>query len=304
MPEVVCFGNATIDVFVHLQNEHLHGNRLCLRPDSKIDADRIFFGTGGGATNTAVGLSRLGLKTGIVCALGKDENSKKVLKELEKEKIDCSGIVKLANYNTAYSVILTGFGADRIILSFAGATRHLENEKQVNWKFLEKSEWFCVSSLHSKPGLLKKIFSFAEKKAILVAWNPGKSELRQGFGKLRQLLEKTSILFLNETEAELLTGKKGAKQNLEKLQKIVPLVVITLGAGGSTAFDGKKFFFERARKVRVLDSTGCGDAFKSGFLAAIIRGKGIKQGLYLGSENAAQEIQFLGAKNNLIRKKI
>ena len=304
MPEVVCFGNATIDVFVHLAEEHLQNGKLCLLPDSKISVDKIFFSTGGGATNTAVGLRKLGLKTGIVCAVGKDENAKKILEELKKENIDCSAVVKMRDYKTAYSVILTGFGADRIILTFGGATRHLESESQINWDFLQEAEWFCVSSLHSKPKLLEKIFSFAEKKAILVAWNPGRSELKQGFKKLLPLLKKTTVLLLNNAEAEFLAKTKGTKENLKKLQKAVPLVVITLGKKGSIAFDGQRFYSEKARKVRVLDSTGCGDAFNSGFIASIIRGKTISQALKLGSENAAQEIQFLGAKNNLIEKKL
>jgi ribokinase len=304
LPEIVCFGNATIDVFVHLAEEHLQKGKLCLLPDSKTEVDNIFFATGGSATNTAVAFSRLGLKTGIVCAVGTDENAKKIVLELEKEKVDCSAIVKMKNYKTAYSVILTGFGADRIILTFAGATRHLDSEKQINWKFLEKAEWFYVGSLHSKPKLLQKIFDFAEKKAILVAWNPGRKELKQGLEKLMPLLKKTTVLFLNSAEAEFLAKAKSPEKNLKKLQKIVPLAVITIGAKGSIAFDGKKIFGQKTRKVKVVDSTGCGDAFNSAFLAAIIRGYSIKAALALGTENAESTIQFLGAKNKLIKKKL
>lgn len=303
MPEVVCFGNATIDVFVHLAEEHLQKGKLCLVTDSKIEADRIFFATGGSATNTAVGFSRLGLKTGIVCAVGKDENAKKIVSELQKEKVDCTAIVKMKNYNTAYSVILTGFGGDRIILAFAGATKHLESKKQVNWNFVGNAEWFYVGSLHSKPKLLEKIFGFAEKNAILVAWNPGRSELKQGLKKLMPLLKKTSVLFLNQAETEFLLKSKNLKENLKKLQKIVPLVVVTLGRNGSIAFDGKRFFLQKGHKVKLVDSTGCGDAFNSAFLAAIIRGYKIKNALALGAKNAESTIRFLGAKNNLIRKK-
>ena len=302
--EVVCIGNATLDVFVHLQGTHLKGRELCLRPGKKIEADRIFFASGGSATNTSVSFARLGIETGIVCALGKDGSAKRIVSELRREKIDCRGIVRLSKFQTAYSAILTGFGADRIILTYGGATTHLEKENQVDWGLLKKTEWVYAGSFHSKPKILKKIFDFAYGKGVLVAWNPGRSELKQGLKKLRALLSKTTVLFLNKGEAEELAKGKDLKKNLQKLQGLVPLVVITLGAKGSIAFDGKKFYRQSAKKAKVFDTTGCGDAFNSGFVAAIIRGKGIKGALKLGSENAASVIGFAGAKNRLLRKKI
>jgi len=302
--DVIAIGNATMDVFVHLAEKHLKQRRLCLVPGDKTEVDKIFFATGGGATNTAVGFSRFGLKTGILCALGKDENAKKIIEELKSEKVDCSGVVCLKKFKTAYSVILTGFGADRIILTFGGATTHLEKESQIGWKILEKTGFLYVSSFHSKPKLLKKIFLFAGKKNIPLAWNPGRSERQQGLKELMPLLEKTTILLQNEFEAKELAGAKSAKQSIVRLQKIVPIVVVTLGKKGSIAFDGKTFYRQKAHNVKVVDSTGCGDAFNSGFLSAVIRGRSIKQALALGTENAETELQHLGAKNKLLKRKI
>ncbi|MBN1941259.1 MAG: carbohydrate kinase family protein [Candidatus Diapherotrites archaeon] len=301
--DVVSIGNATLDVFIHLSREHLKGKKLCLASGSKIEVNKIFFATGGGATNTAVGFARLGLKTGIVAAIGKDDNAKRILHELKKEKVDCSGIVTLKKFKTAYSAILTGFGGDRIILTFGGATTHLEKESRIKWGLLKKAGWFYVSSFHSKPKILKKIFEFANNNSTLVMWNPGKSELKQGLKLLRPLLKRTTIISLNKIEAEMLTKKSNVKQNLKSLQKIVPLVIITLGKEGSIAFDGKKFYRQRARKAKVVDSAGCGDAFNSGFLAAIIRGKTVSKALLRGTQNAESVIKHLGAKNNLLRKK-
>lgn len=304
MLDVISVGNATLDVFVHVANRHLKSGKLCLEQGSKIEVDNISFATGGGATNTAVAFSRLGLKTGIVCALGKDESAKKILKELKKEKVDCAGIAEIPKFKTAYSAILTGFGGDRVILTYGGATGHLEKESLIKWKFLEKAQWVYAGSFHSEPRLLKKIFGFACEKGILVAWNPGKSELKQGIKKLRPLLEKTTVLFLNEEEAEMLARKKSAKGNLKKLQETVPLVIITLGAKGSIAFDGFKYYKQRAKRTKVLDTTGAGDAFNAGFLAGIIKERGIAESLKLGSENSASVIKYGGAKNRLLRKKI
>jgi ribokinase len=302
MFDVVSVGNATMDVFIEVEAKR-KGNCILLPCGSKQEAKSIHYATGGGATNTAVAFSRLGLKTGILAAVGRDESGKAVVQELEKNGVDTSAIVKLHGFNTAYSAIITGRGFNRIILTYGGATTHLKKKSQVNWKKLGQSKWLFVSSFHSKPALLKEIFAFASRKGIRIAWNPGKSELKQGLRGLKQLLQKTSILFLNEEEAAILTGKKSVERNLKELQGIVPIVAITRGRKGSAAFDGNKLYIEGTHKVRVHDATGAGDAFNSGFLTALLWGRGIQEALRLGTRNAEATITATGAKNNLLSKK-
>ncbi|MDP6670327.1 MAG: carbohydrate kinase family protein [archaeon] len=302
MFDVVSIGNATQDVFIEIPGKKNKGC-IILPCGSKQEAKSIFYATGGGATNSAVSFSRLGLKTGILAALGKDETAETILKELKREKIDVSLIVKLPKFNTAYSAIVTGKGYDRIIFTYGGATTHLKKESHINWRKLGKAKWFYVSSFHSKASLLRKIFSFAKKKGVKIAWTPGKSEIAQGLKKLGPLLKKADLVFLNGEEAKLLTKKKGAVDMLKALQKFGPTTVITLGSKGSKAFDGEKIYTEKTRKIRVKDSTGAGDAFNSGFLTAIIRGKGIGKALTLGTRNAEAVLVEMGAKNNLLTKK-
>jgi sugar/nucleoside kinase (ribokinase family) len=302
MFDVVSIGNATMDVFIELEAK-AKGNYLALPCGSKQEAKGIFYATGGGATNTAVGFARLGLRTGILAAIGKDDSGKAVLRELEKEGVDTSLVVKLPEFKTAYSAIITGKGIDRIILTYGGATTHLRKTSDINWGRLGKSRWFYVSSFHSKLALCKKIFAFARKRGVGVAWNPGKSELKMGLKALAGLLRNTSVLLLNGEEAELLTGKSGVRENLVRLQEFVPTVVITRGKGGSEAFDGKGFYSEGTRKVKVTDRTGAGDAFNVGFITAMVWGKGIKKALQLGARNAEAVLVAMGAKNNLLTKK-
>jgi len=302
MLDVVSVGNATMDVFVEIDAKK-KGRNIVLPCGSKQEVKSIFTATGGGATNTAVSFSSLGLKTGILAAIGKDENGKAIIQELRKEKVDTSMVVQLPAYRTAYSAIITGKGFNRVILVYGGATTHLQKEKQVKWGKLAKAKWVYVSSFHSKPALLKKIFSFAAKKGIKIAWNPGKSEIAQGIGKLKPMLSKTRVLFLNKEEAKMMAGRGSVRANFRKLQKLVPLVVVTKGKKGSLAFDGKKVYRKGTHKIKVKDTTGAGDAFNSGFLSAIIWGRGIEKALELGTKNAESIITKIGAKNNFLSKK-
>ena len=86
----------------------------------------LHFSTGGGATNSAVAFSRLGLKTGSICLVGEDANGTTVLDELKKEEITFLGKTKKGM--TGYSVILIGLEKDRSILTYKGINNALKNQ--------------------------------------------------------------------------------------------------------------------------------------------------------------------------------
>ena len=297
--DIVSVGNATIDTFICVNGKVKKGN-LVLPVGSKQEVKSIFYATGGGATNTAVGFKRLGLKTGILAAVGKDPGGKIVLRELRKEGISTRLISRLEDYETAYSAILTGFGHDRIILVYGGATRHLGEERQVHWSWLSKTKWMHVTSFHAKPEIMKKILGFAEKKGISISFNPGMSEIKLGLKKLKPLLKNVDILLLNKSEAEMLTKEKNVKKQLQKLQVIIPLVVVTEDKKGAHAFDGTYYYHKPAFKVKIADTTGAGDAFHCGFVSEIVKGRSVESALNVGTANAHSTIMHFGAKNKLL----
>jgi len=302
MLDMVCVGNATIDTFISLEGK-VKKAALVLPVGSKKEVDSIFYATGGGATNTAVGFKRLGLRVGILAAVGNDAAGRIILNELRQENINTRLVARLHDYSTAYSAILTGFGADRIILVYGGATRHLGEERQVRWGLLSQTKWLHVSSFHAEPNVLKRILEFAEKKGISVSFNPGRSEIALGLKKLKPFLSKVEILLLNREEAGILTKEKNVKKQLQALQKLVPLVVVTEGKNGASAFDGSFYYRKPVYKVKIADTTGAGDAFHSGFVAAIAKGKGIEEALGMGTANAQSVIMYLGAKNKLLSQR-
>lgn len=308
MLDVVAIGNATMDAFVQINPEtHFRPRKkkgeLFFLEGSKIEVESLRFFSGGSATNTAVGFARQGLRTGCLCRLGRDEFGRKILKELRAEKVD-TGLLLFGSDATAFSVILTGHGLNRVIFAFGGATRKLDQHaKQINWNRLEKTRAIYLGSLHSSLSLVKRIALFSKKNNILLAWNPGQSELREGLGLLSPILKHVSILFLNGEEAEQLAGRGDYKENMKFLSAFVPLVVVSLGPVGAAAFDGQEFFFEESHPAHKLDSAGAGDAFNSGFLAAVLGGEPMQKCLENGVNNATSVIQFLGAKNNLLYRK-
>jgi sugar/nucleoside kinase (ribokinase family) len=307
MFDVVSIGNATMDAFVRINpKKHFRVSKdeLFFHAGSKTEAEDLRFFSGGSATNTSVSFSRQGLRTGVVCQVGEDESGHAIMSELRVEGVDTSLVLQTSVSRTAFSVILTGHGLNRVIFAYGGATRKMDHaQRRINWAKLAKTRSVYLGSLHSSLGLVRRIGKFCAKKKILLAWNPGQSELKLGLPALLPLLLNTQVLFLNEEEADQLVGKKDWHENARELQKIVPLVVVSLGPLGAGCFDGSRFFFERAHAAKKVDSTGAGDAFSSGFLSSLLHGDDLQRALVNGVDNATSVIRYLGAKNRLLRRK-
>jgi len=297
MFDVISIGSATADVFVHIPKK-FSSKEVVFHPGTKVEIEEMDYFTGGGATNTSVSFSRLGLKAGALCTIGDDTSGTKVLTILKKEKVNTSLVHILRGKNTSYSVILTGFGRNRVILTYSKATASLE-EAKLNFSKLN-SNWFYITSLHSKPALLKNIVSRAKKTGAKIAWNPGQKELSLGLKKLKQIVGLVDVLLVNKEEALKLTGSADIHRNLKKLLALAETVVITEGKHGAHAANDTYLYSVKPFNIKPLDVTGAGDAFGSGFTAAIIKGKGIDEALIYGTANSNSVIGHLGTKNVLL----
>jgi len=306
MYDIITVGSATVDVFAHTKSELIKiktsssEEELIAYPSgSKILIKELRFTTGGGGTNTAVSLARLGHKTAYLGSLGNDENGRRILDLLKKEKIDFIG--KLTNDATGYSIILDSIEHDRTILTYKGANDKLKFS-DINLKKL-KTKWFYFSSMISKSfKALEKLAEFAEKNKIKIAFNPSTYLAEKGRDYLKKILIRTTILILNNEEASLLVGKNNVKIMLKELYRLGPeIIIITNGKKAINAYDGKTIYILIPNKIKVIESTGAGDAFASSFLSGIIKKNDVEFALKMGLANSESVITYSGAKNRLLK---
>ncbi len=298
MLDVISIGSATRDVFVYVPRKFFTADGCAFYPGSKIEVDDLRYSTGGGATNTAVGFARLGLRAAAACAIGDDDNGYHILKELRQENVDTRNVAQMKGKKTAFSVILTGFARDRVILNYSAATNMLHRSR-IKWGSLS-AKWFYISSLHGEKQLLSKIVWHAKKIRAKIAFNPGQRELALGLAGLIGMLGKIDVLILNNEEALRLTRHGDVARNLQQLQELANIVVITQGKDGAHASFGGQIYAVRPFDVPVADVTGAGDAFACGFVGALAKGEGIEQALRWGAANASSVVMYLGTKNILL----
>lgn len=295
---VVSFGSAVIDVFVQTDVSEKKGF-IHYPVGEKILIRNLKFDVGGAGTNTAVAFSRLGLKTGCICEFGDDENGRKIKDLLKKEKIKFLGKTVKGEL-TGYSVILDSKGGDRTILTYKGANDEvgLSDIK----KF--KTKWLYFSSLLGKSfNTQKELAIKLKKRGVKIAFNPSSYQINNI--NILPLLKITNVLILNKQEAEMLLKKYNPKEKdlLLGLHKVIRgIIVITDKNKLITCYDGnKKHNLIPHKEIKVIERTGAGDAFASGFVAGQIVGKSIEESLKLGLKESEAVIQHFGAKNNLIR---
>ncbi|MBD3310319.1 carbohydrate kinase family protein [Candidatus Woesearchaeota archaeon] len=303
MYDVITVGSATVDAFVETGSKLFMKTRekglYSIPFGSKILVEQVKFATGGGGTNAAVSLARLGFRTAWLGKIGEGGNSKRVMDELKKEDIDTS-LVSRDKARTGYSVILDAKGKDRTILAYKGSNDDL-GWKEVDAKRL-KTRWFYFASMTGKSwSTMKKLAAFAEKNSKRIMFNPSSYMCKRGAKHLKPVLDRAEILSLNREEAGYLVKGKSIKQLLKGLYRLVPhIVIITQGSKGVHCFDGKNIYSAKPNKVKVLESTGAGDAFGSGFLAGFVRTGEISKALQTGIANAESVITHYGAKNRLL----
>lgn len=269
---------------------------------SKNEVEAITHSTGGGATNASVTFARQGLRSFFMGKIGDDIAGKVVLDTLRQDDVDTSLVGYNKELGTGFSTILLSPNGERTVLVYRGASDHY-HMKEADF-FNQTADWLYVSSLSGDVAALKTIVAYAQKHDIKIAINPGKGEIKEK--KLfKELLPAFSILSLNKEEMGMLFSGDSAKELAIEGAKHVPLVLLTDGPKGSYACDGQKLYKAGMYEdVPVIDRLGAGDAFTSGFVAAIAKGETIEKALTLASANSTSVVSKIGTKAGILRASV
>ncbi|MBT4277532.1 hypothetical protein HOD96_02170 [Candidatus Falkowbacteria bacterium] len=318
MFDIITIGGATKDFFILTNKGEIVRNKksltkqklLAFEYGAKIYTNELYTCLGGGACNTAVGFSRLGLKIAAKICVNEQLEGEWIKKVLIKEKVSVKYIKNNTKEPSGFSSIVINSDSksrDHIAFCCRGTNKFLKINPRESWK----TKWIYLSSFSGKEWVLqfKNIVKIVKKKNIKLAFNPGFRQIESGINKLKDILKLTEVLIVNRDEAiELVLSKHHynqaphIKELLSKLYKYCPnLIIITDGSRGVYAYDGKEFYFEKAKKVKAVDTTGAGDAFSSGFIGGLVKNGDIKKSLKLGIKNGGSVVTKMGAQKGLIR---
>lgn len=315
MYDVITIGDAMQDIFLFPAIEEMEkpakAHQIKTREDfdeylvfglgDKITISDVEYSIGGTAANVAIGLTKLGYKTGIISAVGGDNTGIDIKDAFSKEAVNISNLKTYQSKKSSFSVIVSYKGERTIFVyhAFEPSNFHLPENISTKWLYLgpmaEGFERFYY-----------KIVAQVVKNDIKIAVNPGSLQIAAGLNSFGGLLKLISIIFLNRQEAKILSGLSGVQQ-VKDMAKVIHLqgpkiVVITDGKEGAYVYNGIDFFRVGPYLAHRIDSTGAGDSFASAFLSATIEGESLREALKWGVINSASVIEKIGAQVGLLTK--
>ncbi len=304
-PKILAIGKATQDVFLKSEefDPHTEGKVAYthLPLGVKMEVKDVTFATGGNASNVAVTFARQGLHAEYMWPLGHDPASETVLRDLDDEGVDTGRVVQRERYQAGYSTILIATNGERTILNHRGVSADKKGT-DLDMDAIAEADWVYPSSLADGGlELLRKIVDHAEAHDTKVMLNPAGPELAEP-KKLKSLLESVDVLCVNKEEMQQLVEGKTLEELVLHGLHYVPVVIVSDGPNGVVASDGKTMV--RAgmyEDVKVIDRTGAGDAFASGFLSQWVQGKSLKDSIIFGSANSTSVVTKIGAKPGILR---
>lgn len=303
MYDLISIGDCTIDTLLQIHDAEvncaMHPNRcvICFNFADKIPVDQIHRKVAGNAANNAVGASRLGLKTAIYTLLGNDGTGEQIEKTFKKEKVSLDYVGRDSKKETNSSIVINFKGERTIFVYHAPRAYQLPKLAPAKWIY-----YTSVGPDHAK--LNQQIIKSVKDKKIKLGYNPGTFQLRAGFKQMRDILKICEVLFVNKEEAARIIGPQyDTRHYLLGLRQTGPkIVVITDGTAGSYIFDGEKFWQMGIYATPNIERTGAGDAFATGFLAALHYKKNIPTAMCWASANSSAVIMKYGPQDGLLTK--
>lgn len=248
--KVACFSVAALDYFPQRNEYYAGGNSL----------------------NQAIRFRRMGHPSAFVGALGTDEAGDRLAALLQAESVDVSRLRRLDG-PTACNRIINDDAGERYGVegAWAGGVYEQFEFDETDWDYLGQ---FDVWATHANgPGYLSALERKRSSQLMAVDFLHLKD-----YELLRKSLRLVDIAYFGGTPemANDLAGIASTQRGL---------IVLTLGARGSTAFEGDRVYSQKALATgKVVDTTGCGDAFQAAFTASYFATKDIRASLLAGAE--------------------
>lgn len=303
--DIIAVGDATVDVFLKIHDASVRCQLdrrnclLCFRYADKIPVEQVTqTPAAGNAANNAVGSARLGLSAALVTILGDDDAGRAIRKELKNNGVALPYVTLDRRHGTNYSTVLN-FQRERTILVYhAPRTYRLPEE-------LASTFWVYLTSMGKGwERIVPALLRYLDRASARLAFNPGTHQLRSGLRFLRPLFARTSVLMVNREEAATILGTPPSTEPVSVLRRLARLgpttVVVTDGPDGSYALHEKGAWFVPAFPIPATERTGAGDAFSTGFLAAMLYGSGVAEAQRWGTLNAGSVIQYVGPQAGLL----
>jgi len=280
--------------------------------------DESISSPGGSSANTIYGLARLGVKTGFTGVVGDDAEGKILLHDFQKVGVDISQIRVKPGAKTGSVLCLSDRLGRRSLYVIPGANNLLTIE-DLELDYMNQARMLHLSSFADDRQFKVSLEVIdGVDSSVKVSFAPGALYTAKGLEALAPMLRRTYVLFINRNELKQLTGADVIAGTESCLNQGCHIVAVTLGKGtrleigkgvGHKVVTAVCYIRDADNEYAIasdsqalvseVDTTGAGDAFATGFLYSLLRGKGLEECGRLGDIVAQFCINKIGARQGL-----
>jgi sugar/nucleoside kinase (ribokinase family) len=291
--DAVVFGNVTLDIICLTVNDVPRYESLLF--------DQVAVMPGGCGSNVAFGLGTLGISTALICCIG-DDAPGRILKDFwAKAGINLEFVKQIKNQTTAVSIGLIDSDAQPRFVHTPGANAFLNaDDLDISLLIKEKVKFLHIGGFFVLPGVsherLPKLLAIARQNGIVTTLDVVRSVRMNDPTPLWPCMPNLDIFLCNQIESARLSGNEDLEKASSFLRnKGVKAVIVKLGSKGCWV-DSEEFTgIIPAPNTTAIDTTGAGDAFAAGMIAALVRGKNLKEACSEGNQAGAQMVTKIGA---------
>jgi sugar/nucleoside kinase (ribokinase family) len=290
---VLCIGDVMLDVIARID---VSPQKINFGSDT---ASRISTNGGGAAGNVAAWLTRTSAKSTIVSHVGDDPAGSALIAEFDSLGVAHQNLV-IPGQPSGVVVVLVDSSGERTMFPDKGANSNLKLSDLPpldNYQAVYISGYALLNPL-SRPGVLAMIEK-VRADSIPIYFDPASVGAMQDVSdkEVRQWFSLMNVLFLNEEESIFLTGLIDVERALDYLLEYCEVVVIKRGSLGAIAkARGYDSINVPAISATVVDTTGAGDSFAAGFIAAFASKRDLTAAITSGTELAAQCVAIVGGR--------
>ncbi|MEC5423126.1 ribokinase [Virgibacillus sp. C22-A2] len=288
--KITVIGSINIDVLYHVPD--------IVKPGETIHSSTYDTLFGGKGANQAVTIAQLGAEVEFVGCVGQDDFGNQALKNLQDNSVSTHHVQRSGD--TGNALIQVSETGENAIILVKGANFHVTPESVQDAEKLIMSSDTLLLQLEIPLVSVITALNLAEKNGIPVILNPAPAQALS-----ESILSSVDILTPNETELSTLTGMRiNTDKDIEiacqsLLNKGVKVVVVTLGKKGAYFSDGKQSGWVPARMVKVIDTTGAGDAFNGALAFAYCKKYSLQKSIEFAIMIAGYVVTQRGAQIQL-----
>lgn len=282
-PKVTIVGSFNMDLSVRTPRMPVPGETLLGGPFTT--------GPGGKGANQAVAAARLGADVSMLVKLGQDVFGNQAAENLIREGINPETILRTDQTHTGVAFIIVDNTGENLIVVAGGANNQITPEDVERARTTLTSADILLTQLEIPMETVAYAVKIAHDAGVKVVLNPA-----PGQPLSPDLLQRIDILTPNETEAQTITGlpvtnvAEAEEAGRHLLRSGVKAAVITLGSKGSLVVTAEGSTLVPGRSVKVVDTTGAGDAFSGALVVALGEGKGLVEAAAFANAAAALQV--------------